>query len=390
MDYDVDVLVVGAGPAGASTALHLAQRSPSLAARTLVLDKARHPRHKLCGGGLVRDVDTILEGLGLDLQEVPQVDAEMAHLHLEGRGAGVKLGEIAFHVVRRREFDAWLVNKVRDAGVRVAEEVEVLRIDRGPEGMVVETSRGRIRARAVVGADGSRGMCRRFVGGGAGATARLIEVTTPPPPRLDPPLPAEEAVFEFRSIGQGVQGYFWSFPMVIDGERMRNFGIYDSRVVADRPLAGSLRGFLAVELARHGLRLAECKVEGHPIHLFSSASRLAAPGIVLAGDSAGADPLLGEGISVALGYGALAAAALQEGFEAGDLEFAGYTRQVHKSRLGRSLRRRHLAARMIYGMHQPWIQRALWWRMEPLVRAFVRSLVFGWARPPALAITGRR
>ena len=39
---DADVIIVGAGPAGASTALHLERLNPKLAARTLVLEKSRH------------------------------------------------------------------------------------------------------------------------------------------------------------------------------------------------------------------------------------------------------------------------------------------------------------------------------------------------------------
>jgi len=45
-----DVIIVGAGPAGAATALRLAARAPELAAGTLLLDKARHPRDKTCAG----------------------------------------------------------------------------------------------------------------------------------------------------------------------------------------------------------------------------------------------------------------------------------------------------------------------------------------------------
>lgn len=384
MDRDVDILIIGAGPAGTSTALHLARRSPSVAARTLVIDKARHPRHKLCGGGLVNDVSTILGDLGLDLREVPRAAADVSHLHLAGRGVGVRLTDIAFHVVRRREFDAWLVARTRDAGVRVDEEVAVKSLSQGPDGVIVETSRGRIRARAVVGADGSKGITRRQIAGDHGATARLVEVMIPPPPRLDPPLPAADAVFEFEGIGAGVQGYFWSFPMEIDGRPMRNFGVYDSRVLDQRPSAGSLKKFLEEGLARQGVDLGACKVEGHPIHLFSRRSILSAPGILLAGDAAGADPLLGEGISPALGYGDLAAQALVDAFRSGDFTFADYTRRVHESALGRALRLRHAAARLIYGVRQRWFQRLVWWRLQPLLRAFVRTYVFGWARPQAL------
>jgi flavin-dependent dehydrogenase len=48
----VDTLIVGSGPAGSSTALHLVQKDPAWAERILVVDKAVHPREKLCGGGI--------------------------------------------------------------------------------------------------------------------------------------------------------------------------------------------------------------------------------------------------------------------------------------------------------------------------------------------------
>ena len=76
----------------------VAQRiAPALARRCVVVEKREHPRHKLCGGGLVSDVDTILDNLGLDLSEVPQVDAQWACLNFAGRGLRMKLRDIAFH-----------------------------------------------------------------------------------------------------------------------------------------------------------------------------------------------------------------------------------------------------------------------------------------------------
>jgi glycine/D-amino acid oxidase-like deaminating enzyme len=51
-----DVIIIGAGPSGLSTALHLHKYRPSITSSLLVLDKAAFPRDKLCGGGLTSTI----------------------------------------------------------------------------------------------------------------------------------------------------------------------------------------------------------------------------------------------------------------------------------------------------------------------------------------------
>ena len=71
----VDVLVVGAGPAGSSTAIHLARAG----ARVLLADKARFPRDKPCGGGLT---GRALKRIPVDPSPVVERDVDRFELRL--------------------------------------------------------------------------------------------------------------------------------------------------------------------------------------------------------------------------------------------------------------------------------------------------------------------
>ena len=116
-DEQVDVLIVGSGPAGSSTALHLVQSDPEWAKRITVVDKAIHPREKLCGGGITHLGQRVLSGLGLSI-EVPSFQVREAKIVYKGYSYSIR-GNPIFVTVRRDEFDHWLVQKVEEEGVKL-------------------------------------------------------------------------------------------------------------------------------------------------------------------------------------------------------------------------------------------------------------------------------
>jgi flavin-dependent dehydrogenase len=377
-----DLIIVGAGPAGISTALHLAKIAPDLIPRTLILEKAQHPRPKLCGGGLLPDADCILRQLGLDSREVPHCDVDWAHFDYDGGGfrmRGEKKGAFAFRTIRRHEFDAWLAGKAREAGFFIQENTAVKRITISGPDAVLETDQGEYRALAVVGADGSNSVVRRFVvPHEATHTARLLEIVTEPRPEQSFHLQSA-SYFDFLVVPQGILGYTWDFPALENGRPVRVRGIYDSNVVPVKKEI-SLPAALADEFGRHGYRLAEYKLEGHPLRWFEAKSAFSAPHVLLAGDAAGADALFGEGISIALGYGRLAAEAIQDAFIRQDFSFRDYRRTLLRSEMGKALRRRTGLAKLFYRLRSRFIQALVWRKLGWLVEWVMQTFMIGWAK----------
>jgi menaquinone-9 beta-reductase len=376
-----DLIIVGAGPAGISTALHLAQIAPELVGRTLILERAHHPRPKLCGGGLIPDTEVVLHSLGLDSREVPHCDVDWAHFDYNGKGMrmrGEKKGTYAFRTIRRDEFDAWLAGKARQLGYHIQEDTSVKRLSVSESEVLLETDQGEYRARVVVGADGSKSVVRRLAVPHENThTARLLEIVTEPRPEKSFHIQAD-SYFDFLYVPQGILGYTWDFPALENGRPVRVRGIYDSNVYPVKTDI-SLRAALADEFTRHGCRLDEYELEGHPLRWFEAKSAFSAPHILLVGDAAGADALFGEGISIALGYGRLAARAIQEALVRQDFSFRGYRRAILRSELGKALQRRTWMAKVFYRLRSPVIQALVWRKLGWLVEWVMQTFMIGWA-----------
>ncbi|MFE9695154.1 geranylgeranyl reductase family protein [Micromonospora sp. NPDC005806] len=292
-----DLVVVGGGPAGLSAA----QAAARAGVRTLVVERATHPRYKTCGGGLI---GTSLAEVA-DRIEVPVHDrVDRITVTRDGRREFTRRhsGPL-LAMVRREEFDDRLRAAAIAAGAEVREGVAVRAVEQDPDEVRLRLADGDVvRARTVIGADGSSGITARHVG----VTFRQVDLGL----ELELPVPpAEQDRWRGRVLldwGPVPGSYGWVFPK---GDRL-TVGVISARGEGERTRA-YLRDFVA-RLGLSGVtpehdsgHLTRCRAEDAPLRRGR---------VLVAGDAAGLlEPWSREGISYALRSGRLAGEAVAGG-----------------------------------------------------------------------------
>ncbi len=343
----VDICIVGAGPAGIATAAALIQKRPAWRDRILVLEKFRHPRYKVCGGGLTPWVDEILRELELEA-EVPTLHVKRVQICLASKPLAFDIPGI-MRTVRRNEFDAALAASLKRKGVRVLENAPVLAAAGQEEGIWLKTPAGEFFAKALVGADGAKSFIRRqFFRESVSRVSRLLEVLVPARNGAQEFFEKQTARIDFRPMRDGLQGYVWEFPCWHEGQPFFNVGLFDSRIHDDEDLPrADLPGLLQRHLTARGYD-ADAALLGHPERWYHFADCFNTPRVLLAGEAAGIEPWLGEGISAAMAYGPVAAETIIHAVEANDFSFSEYSSRIRSHRLGKFLRRNRMIATLFY------------------------------------------
>lgn len=340
-----DVVIVGGGPAGTTTALALAHAAPALASRVLVLEKAKYPREKPCAGALGARGDALLAGIGVAI-DVPSAAVDGISFRGSRGEAVARPGKIG-RVVRRIEFDHALARAATSRGIEVRDGVGVEEVDDGGEGVTVRTAAGPVAARVVVGCDGVGSVVRRSMGLGPGELrAQVIEVDTEPVAG-----DRDRALLHFDATDGRARGYAWDFPTVVDGRPLVCRGLYhlksSRRGGQEEPDLGAL---LAERLRAQGIDPSRCRNKRYAERGFEPASRLVRGCRMLAGEAAGIDPVTGEGIAQAIEFGVMAGRFLARVLAgAGAVSLEGWQRDVDASRLARDLRIRTRLMGLYYG-----------------------------------------
>jgi geranylgeranyl reductase family protein len=292
-----DVVIVGGGPAGSSSAWAL--RNSGL--DVLIVDRATFPRNKLCGGWITPLVLDELEftpedyAVGRTLQPITGFRLST----IGGPQVEVRSEQVVSYGIRRCEFDQFLL---RRSGAHLREGVALTSIERVNDGWLID---GDIRARMLIGAGGHFCPVGRYLGNkGSPAPVLAQEIEF----EMDAPQAAKS-----RIVGEvpelffcrDMLGYGWVFRK--DNYLNVGLGRTDSHEISRhvRDFVGYLAQTRAVETPNSG-------IAGHAYGLFGRSHRkILDDGVLLIGDAAGlAYPESGEGIRPAIESGLIAAHAI--------------------------------------------------------------------------------
>lgn len=309
-----DVIVVGAGPAGSRAA----QVAAAAGAGTLVVDRAQFPRYKTCGGGLIGPT---LASLPDDFDVPVQRRISRASFTFRGRRRYERQSrERILSLVNRSEFDAALLDAAQRAGAQVRTGITVSSLREADGVITLSTSAGDMRARAVVGADGSASRIGRYVGVDFRQVDLGLEVELAPDS-------AARATWSDRvhlDWGAVPGSYAWVFPKQ---------DVLTVGVIMAKGAPAEAKRYLADFIAQQGLsHLPVARDSGHLTRCRTADSPLGRGRVLVAGDAAGLlEPWTREGISYAIRSGALAGAAaarIAAGHTAPKEGLASYTRDV--------------------------------------------------------------
>lgn len=298
-----DCAIVGAGPAGSASALYLARAGRSVA----LIDRAAFPRRKACGEGILPAGVSVLRELGVyeEAAALGRAFRGISYTTCDGREARAAFPNGEGLAVPREEFDGLLLRRAAAAaGVSVFVSTPVLGVERTNEGVCVRLANGDIRARRLIASDGMSSPALKALGVPRrwprreryGLSARLSGI---------------EGIGDFVEVFLLGGGELYLTPLPGAGRATA------ALLLEQSALADVARGREAAfwRLARSHPSLAprlQRAVFDAPVvglgPLAPSAARCEDGPWLAAGDAAGAvDPLVGDGIGLALRSGRLAA-----------------------------------------------------------------------------------
>jgi flavin-dependent dehydrogenase len=345
-ENEYNIMIIGGGPAGISTWLHLNKNAPELASKTVLIEKENYPRDKICGGALGGWTEEKLKQMSVKI-DIPSVWIHSIECKL-GDNIYKYSERNFFRIVRRFEFDQALAKTAISRGLKINEGEKFLDFKRTNEGIIIKTDHNIYRTCVLIGADGSLSAVRRKMKNiKKPHFAPGIEIFSPVNQKYDPEFDNNTAMIDFSPIRKKVQGYIWHFPCFKDGKPTMNHGIVNFRLDSNTSQT-NLAKIFDKSLNERNIHVKQKYWSGHPISCLTDTNTISQPNILLVGDAAGIDSAIGGGIHLALSYGELASKMVIDAFYNNDFSFEGYKDQLKSHIAGKYINKLSHLANIMY------------------------------------------
>ena len=296
--HKYDVIIIGAGAAGASAAYELANRG----ADVLVLEKEKLPRYKTCGGGVVHRA---IEKLPFNTDGIIERNFNTIDIydHETDLFFNVTREKPVITMMMRADLDNLIISEAVKIGAEVNDGVKAIRVVNNNESIEVITGGTTLKADFVIAADGAFGISAKI----CGMNKNFFRV---PAIECEVSLPDDEFDYYKNStrfdFGFIPHGYAWVFP------KKNHISV---GIASMKKLRVNLNDYLEKYFAMLGLKdVSNIEKHGHIIPIIPFRLKPVYKRILLTGDTVGlADPITTEGISYAIESGQLAAKAILDG-----------------------------------------------------------------------------
>jgi geranylgeranyl reductase family protein len=312
--HSYEVIIVGAGPAGATLGYELARKGVEV----LILEKERLPRYKPCAGGIT--VKT-LKLLDLDISPVTHQTVYGARVTYKDNSEFTKwYDKPLIYMVMRDEFDYFLVQRAEEAGVVVADNQRVYQLQVNHQGVEVLTTHNTFKTQILVGADGANSIVAKSLGLRKGIELGIgieAEISAP-----------RERLIKWDALmgldlGHIPGGYGWIFPK----KDHLSIGIGGSLCQAKRLKPGYQKILASQDLGDYEI----AKLRSHLLPVRKNGAAIQWERSLLLGDAAGlVDPLTGEGIYNAIKSAQIAAPIISQCLQGGIIDLKGYQEAMAK------------------------------------------------------------
>ena len=312
MTVTYDCVVVGGGPAGATAAYHLAKQGHSV----LILEKNKLPRYKPCGGGVCPQISQ-----WFDYGFEPVISQKVTQVRYTYNMEDEVIAELSepIWMVRRDEFDHYMVQQAQKQGAILQEETKATGIEFKDSHWHISTPGTPVVGRYLVAADGAKGPMARWLGFKQRKTAMAGAIET------EPRLPVHDGHIVHFEFGLLPKGYVWNFPKA-DGYSLGS-GVFALAKRKSRDLVQPLTDYSK----QFGVDIDQEAQHGHPILLWDGDQTLHTHQAVLAGEAACVvDPFTAEGIRPSILSGLKASEAIHSALAGNEQALADYTQTMNQ------------------------------------------------------------